>query len=149
MDEETIKATVMSALHVLYEEEAAILAFDVGERTICACLAAILKRSFDQHSVHVEYDRRGVVPKDIEYPDSNGNPVQQRVFPDIVVHQAGHDRASLLVLEVKKTTNPAPDDFDIMKLGHIKQKMNYDHAVFLRLPTGPDARWEDFRIIYV
>lgn len=115
MDTEAIMATVMTALNTLYEEEAAILEFDVGERTICSCLAAILKRSFDEHSVHVEYNRRGVVPKDIEYPDSTENLVCQRVFPDIVVHQPGHDGANLLVLEVKKTTNPAPDDLDIMR----------------------------------
>jgi hypothetical protein len=149
VDAEAIKTTVMTALHTLYEEEAAILQFDIGERTICACLAAILKRSFGGHSVHVEYNRRGVVPKDIEYPDSMGNLVCQRVFPDIVVHQPGHDEANLLVLEVKKTTNPAPDDLDIMKLEHIKQKMHYAHAVFLRLPTGPNLSWDDFRAVYV
>jgi hypothetical protein len=99
--------------------------------------------------VHVEYNRRGVVPKDIEYPDSTGNLVCQRVFPDIVVHQPGHDDANILVLEVKKTTNPAPDDMDIMKLRHIKQKMHYAHAIFLRLPTGPDFSFEDFRAVYI
>lgn len=149
VDADAIKETVMTALHTLYDEEAAILQFDIGERTICACLAAILKRSFDEHSVHVEYNRRGVAPKDIEYPDSNGILVQHRVFPDIIVHQPGHDDANLLVLEVKKTTNPAPDELDIKKLDHIKRKMSYAHAVFLRLPTGEKSSWEDFRLVVV
>lgn len=86
VDAGAIKATVMAAIETLYDEEAVILGFDVGERTICACLAAILQRSFADHSVHVEYNRHGVDPKDIEYPDSEGNLVCQRVFPDIIVH---------------------------------------------------------------
>lgn len=52
------------------------------------------------------------------------------------------------MLEVRKTTNPLHDDLDIMKLGHIKQNMAYSHAAFLRLPTGPDAKWEDLRIAF-
>jgi hypothetical protein len=149
MDEFAIKALVMDALHKLYAEEAVILEFDVGERTICACLAAILKRSFDNHSVHVEYNRHGVFPKDIEYPNSAGDLVQKRVFPDIIVHQPGHDGANLLVVEVKKTTNPESDEYDTLKLGHIKQKMGYSYAAFLRLPTGPGAIPDNFNVIWL
>lgn len=144
-----MKVTVMAAIETLYDEESVILGFDVGERTICACLAAILQRSFADYSVHVEYNRHGVAPKEIEYPDSEGSLVCQLVYPDIIVHRPGHDDANLLVLEVKKTTNPAQDERDVMKLGHIKQNMAYSHAAFLRLPTGPDASWDDLRVAFI
>lgn len=149
MDKEEIRAVVERAIETLYAEEAIILEYDVGERTICASLAAILKRSFPDHFVHVEYNRHGVYPKDIEYPDSDGELVQRRVFPDVIVHQPGHDDANLLVVEVKKTTNPATDEFDTLKLGHIKQKMGYRHAVFLRLPTGPEQDPAALRIEWI
>jgi hypothetical protein len=148
-DDDIVPSAVQSALETLYAEEAIILELDVGERTICACLAAILKRSFSEHHVHVEYNRHGVAPKDIEYPDSDGELVQRRVFPDIIVHQPGHDDANLLVVEVKKTTNLASDAFDIHKLTHIKQKMGYRHAAFLRLPAGAGFDLDHLRIEWV
>jgi hypothetical protein len=149
MDEDSLRAIMAAALGALYQEELAILQFDVGERTICASLAAILKRAFDNHSVHVEYNRRGVVPKGIDLPDSKGVPTHGRVFPDIIVHRPGHDDDNLLVIEVKKTTNPVGDEADIAKLAQIKQQIGYDFAVFLRLPTGPDADPADIRAVWI
>ena len=148
-DENIVPSALQLAIETLYAEEAKILELDIGERTICACLAAILKRSFCDHHVHVEYNRHGVSPKDIEYPDSDGELVQRRVFPDIIVHQPGHDDANLLVIEVKKTTNPASDEFDIHKLAHIKQKMGYRHAAFLRLPSGSGLDMDQLRIDWI
>lgn len=66
MNQQTIENTMLAAIATLQQEEATILQFDVGERTICACLAAILKRTFDHHAVHVEYNRHGIYPKEIE-----------------------------------------------------------------------------------
>ena len=149
MDEQTIKQIMSAAVATLQEEEATILHFDVGERTICACLAAILKRAFDSHSVHVEYNRHGIYPKEIELPDGAGQLTDKRIFPDIIVHRPGHDDANLLVVEVKKTTNPASDDLDIAKLQQIRQQFGYDFAVFLRLPTGPNADPAGERIVWI
>ena len=116
---------------------------------MAACLAAILKRAFDDYSVHVEYNRHGISPKEIELPDSDGVLTSGRIFPDIIVHQPGHDEANLLVIEVKKTSNPVTDDLDIAKLHQIKQQIGYAFAAFLRVPTGPDADPADLRIIWV
>jgi hypothetical protein len=149
MDEKTIKVVIQEAVATLQQEEATILAFDVGERTICACLAAILKRRLDDHSVHVEYNRHGIHPKEIDLPDSDGVPTSARIFPDIIAHQPGNDDANLLVIEVKKTTNPVVDDLDIAKLQQIKQQIGYKFAVFLRLPTGPDANPADLHTVWV
>ncbi|TNE43774.1 hypothetical protein [Sphingobium sp. CFD-2] len=149
MDQQTIENTMLAAIATLQQEEATILQFDVGERTICACLAAILKRTFDHHAVHVEYNRHGIYPKEIELPDGAGELTEKRIFPDIIVHKPGHDDANLLVVEVKKTTNPVDDDLDIAKLQQIKQQIGYDFAVFLRLPTGPHPDPAGLRIVWV
>lgn len=149
MNGEAIKATMEEAVATLHQEEATILAFDVGERTICACLAAILKRTFQDYSVHVEYNRHGIYPKELDLPDSDGELTSARIFPDIIVHRPGDDSANLLVAEVKKTTNPAKDELDISKLQQIKQQIGYEFAVFLRVPTGPDANPNDGRIVWV
>lgn len=149
MNDQAISATMQAALATLQQEEAAILAFDVGERTICACLAAILGRAFENHSVHVEYNRHGVYPKEIELPDSDGELTSARIFPDIIVHRPGEDGANLLVIEVKKTTNPVKDELDIIKLQQIKQQIGYEFAVFLRLPTGSDASPNDGHTVWV
>lgn len=149
MDEEAIREIVTSSIATLLKEEAAIMQFDIGERTICACLAAILKRHFDEHSVHVEYNRRGIDPKAIELPDADGALTTARVYPDIIVHHPGNDDANLLVVEVKKSTNPVVDDLDIAKLQRIKHQIGYEHAVFLRLPTGENADPDDLRIVWI
>jgi hypothetical protein len=149
MEEAEIKAILEKSVETLYAEESTIIRFDVGERTICACLAAILKRHFGALSVHVEYNRRGVYPKDIEFPNSAGVLTQNRVYPDIIVHEPGHDDANLLVVEVKKSTNDAPDELDIAKLKLLKQQIGYRFAVFIRLAAGENAKLEDVRFALV
>ncbi|WP_298337796.1 hypothetical protein [uncultured Erythrobacter sp.] len=149
MDGQAIKATIQEAIATLQQEEATILTLDVSERTICACLAAILKRTFEDYSVHVEYNRHGVYPKEIELPDSAGELTSARIFPDIIVHHPGDDDANLLVIEVKKTTNPVKDELDIMKLQQIKQQIGYEFAAFLRLPTGAEANPDDRHVVWV
>ena len=60
MHDDEIQAKIAAAIEALYAEEAKIIALDIGERTICSCLAWLLKPHFPDHSVHVEYNRRGV-----------------------------------------------------------------------------------------
>lgn len=149
MDQASIERTLIEALHELYAENSQILRLNIGEQTICSQLAGILQRKFDDHAVHTEYNRHGVEPKGIEMPDASGALTWNRVRPDIVVHQPGHDGQNMLVIEVKKSTNPAGDDGDLAKLAEIKRQINYRSAVFLRLPTGPTADEHDVRIIWV
>lgn len=54
-----------------------------------------------------------------------------------------------LVIEAKKSTNPVTDDADVAKLAQIKGQIGYAFAVFLRLPTGPEADPADLRIIWI
>lgn len=140
---------LQEALRQLFERERAILENDVNERTICAALAEILRPFFPRHSVHAEYNRRGIVPKEIGLPDADGNLIRNRVFPDIIVHQPGHDRENLLVIEVKKTTNNATDEADRIKLLEMRQQIGYRFAAFIRISAGADCNIQRNSIAWV
>jgi len=140
MDKTEMEAILHKALRALYDENSEIINFDIGERTLCSQLACILQRYFRQHSVHVEYNRHGVDPKDIELPDSNGELTTRHVYPDVIVHQPGHDDENLLVIEAKKTSNTESDRYDLIKLEKIRDQLGYRFAVFIRLSVGQDAK---------
>jgi hypothetical protein len=144
-----IEGIVTEALAQLYAQNLQILRLDVAERTICAQLAGILQQWFTKHAVHTEYNRHGVEPKDIELPDTQGVLTRNRVNPDIIVHQPGHDDENILVIEVKKSTNAVADDADLAKLAQIKRQIAYRYALFLRLSTGPDADERGVRVVWV
>lgn len=141
MSRDELEPLVNSALEALYEQELDILVQDVGERTICGSLACLLRPHFPGFRTHVEYNRRGsgVDPKNLEWPDGDGQLTLQRVFPDIIVHQPGHDRSNLLVIEVKKSTNSCSDEHDHAKLRQLCDQLRYQNGLFLRLRTGPGA----------
>ncbi|RWI18637.1 MAG: hypothetical protein EOQ92_23005 [Mesorhizobium sp.] len=149
MDQDALERILNTALDKLYAGDQAIIKVDVAERTICARLAAILQASFKDHAVHAEYNRHGVDPKEISLPNADGVLTGTRVFPDIIVHQPGHDDENLLVIEVKKSTNVLPDEADLRKLEKIKEQIAYRFAVFLRLPAGQDAARADVRMTWV
>lgn len=149
MTQEEIERIISQALGRLYTENLDILQLDVAERTVCARLAAILQPYFRNHAVHAEYNRHGIEPKEIELPDGEGTLTRYRVNPDIVVHQPGHDRENVLVIEVKKSTNAISDHADLRKLGQIKAQIAYRYALFLRLTAGPEAKLADVRTIWV
>lgn len=149
MNRDALETILNDALDKLYVTDHAIIAVDIAERTLCARLAAILQDSFKDHAVHAEYNRHGVHPKEIDLPNANGVLTGTRVFPDIIVHQPGHDEENLLVIEVKKSTNVVSDEADLLKLEKIKDQIAYRFAVFLRLPTGRDPVPKDIQMIWV
>lgn len=139
MDDDEIQAKIAAAIEALYAEEAKIIELDIGERTICSCFAWLLKPHFPDHSVHVEYNRRGVYPKAIELPDAEGELTDNKVFPDIIVHVPGTHDHNLLAIEIKKSTSNRSDERDRMKLAQLRQEYGYARALFIRLSMGEDA----------
>jgi hypothetical protein len=102
MDFDALEQHLNEALNSLYTNHLELLKIDAGERTICSELAALLSARFALHRVNVEYNRHGIQTKAVLLPDRNGRLSSTRVTPDIVVHQIGHDRDNLLVVEAKK-----------------------------------------------
>ncbi|WP_447761264.1 hypothetical protein [Sphingopyxis panaciterrae] len=148
MHQNDLNSIIATAIDALYAEEGDIIAFDIGERTLSSCLAWLLKPHFPDHRVHVEFNRGGYDPKDIELPDAEGEPTTCRVFPDIVVHRPGTNEHNLLVIEMKKSTNRMSDADDVYKLDRLKEKYHYAHALFVRLPAGPEASAENVYAIW-
>lgn len=149
MNEDDVKAIVNAALVALYAEERDIIACDIGERTISSALAFLLKDEFPDHRVHVEYNRHGIYPKEIELPDVDGELTDSKVFPDIIVHLPGHDENNLLAIEIKKSTSSRSDERDLMKLQQLRQEFGYAHALFLRLAMGEGASVEGCTLTWV
>lgn len=128
---------VMHAFAALIQNDHELLTYDVNERTICHHLATHLQEVFPEHHVDVEYNRHGMDPKRVELDPEHG---RERVFPDVVVHRRGTDESNLLVMEVKKSTNPQPRSHDRRKLKCCVEEFGYDFAVLVDIPAGGDDR---------
>lgn len=93
MEREELERILNEALDILYVQGRAIIAVDAAERSICARLAAILQRYFEGLAVDTDYNRHGVVPKEIDLPDADGVLTANLVSPDIIVHTPGQSPA--------------------------------------------------------
>ena len=142
--QEMVKENVKAAIEALHQRDAYLLQKDVNERSISHKLASYLQVAFTDWNVDCEYNRNHDDPKLLKrlhiYAENvSTDDVQAKtVFPDIIVHHRG-TRDNLLVIEIKKTTNPQPDDFDLQKLREFKCQLGYSYALFLRFRTGCEA----------
>ena len=104
------------------------------EQAITQRLALYLEALLPGWQVNCEYNRQG--PGRDPKKDSTG--AKRR--PDIVVHERGHDRRNLLVLEVKPAwEDPKKIEKDRMKLRRmLSPPRSYRHA-FLTLYTDTPA----------
>ncbi len=66
------------------------------------------------------------------YRDENGNAL---VVPDIIVHRRGPDGPNVVVLELKKTTNPEPRECDIHRLHAFRQQLHYSVGTLIECET--------------
>jgi len=72
-----------------------------------------------------------------------------RVLPDIVIHRRGNDKHNLLIIEVKKATNPDLSNCDKKKLELFTQKFSeggdyqYSFGLFIKfnLLKDPKFNW--------
>lgn len=136
MNFETLRKKALDALYEFRNgDDRRLLDLDVNERTISHKLAEYLQKKFEL-SVDCEYNRHGKKPKRIfreygvaGYDDTTG----RTVFPDIVVHQRGTDVENLLVIEMKKSSNPDPRDFDKQKIEAYGKEVDYEFGLFLEM----------------
>ena len=137
--DEKVAQAMHASLVRLLDQDAYLLEKDVNERSITHRLAMYMQNEFAGWDVDAEYNRnhddKKVIPKAELIPsdDLNG----QTVFPDIIVHRRGTDE-NLLVVEVKKTSNPEPTEKDLDKLGRLKDFLEYRYALFIRLQVGAE-----------
>lgn len=135
MDFEVLRKKVLDALNELRENDHQLLEVDVNERSISHKLAEYLQKKFEL-CVDCEYNKHGKKPKrmfreygDVGYEDTTG----KTVFPDIVIHKRGVDTDNLLVIEIKKSSNNIPRDFDKEKIIAYGKEIDYKFGLFLEI----------------
>ena len=139
MDQRNLRRRLRAALAMLFARDGRLLEYAAGERAVVAKLAAYLTPLFRGFDVDMEYNRHGMDPKDLDLPAGCRGGGRRRVYPDIIVHRRGHDRANLLVVEVKKETNTEPRTCDRAKIEAMKREFGYHSGVLIELPSGKGA----------
>ncbi len=136
---DTIESLVEKAIGRLLADDADLLRNDVNERSITHRLAIYVQELFPEWNVDCEYNRdHDQIKKLLNYRGRSAKADDTSsisVFPDVIVHKRMTNQ-NLLVIEVKKSTNNDPDEFDLRKLDAFKQDLHYQHALFLRLRVG-------------
>jgi hypothetical protein len=128
------------ALQLLFANDAFLLEANVKERAIAAKLACYLALQFPEHDVDIEYNRHGLEPKRVNLPAHCRGGGDKLILPDVVIHRRGNDQHNVLVIQVKKQTNPEPRDCDRAIIEAMIQDFEYAHGLLIDLPTGPGAR---------
>jgi hypothetical protein len=62
----------------------------------------------------------------------NGN---ARVFPDVVIHRRGPNGPNVLVLELKKTSNPDPHECDRKRIEAFRKHLKYLFGALIQCET--------------
>jgi hypothetical protein len=140
VDQASLRKRVLASYAALAARDFWLLEKGAGERAVVAKLAGYLSPLFRGFDVDVEYNRHGVETKKLDLdPECRGGG-RKRVYPDIIVHRRGHDRANLMAIEVKKSRNPEPRTCDRAKLRAMKAQFGYEFGLLLELPSGKGAR---------
>jgi hypothetical protein len=134
-----IERRVVRAADSLLLHHGYLLEHDVNERSLTHHLANRLEGEFEGWGVDCEFNRNHDIVKRLNLPPRENIRADDlhatTVFPDIIVHRRSTDD-NLVVIEVKKSTNPTPDTWDMRKLEAFQSQLRYMVAVFLRFRTG-------------
>lgn len=112
-----------------------LLELDANERTVTSHLNSILRGLFPGYDVDPEYNRHGV-----EVKRTAGGKL---IIPDIVIHKEEVDTSNLLVIEVKKGSEPDEDDIDkLTEMTSSTGSYRYAYGLFLGLEKeGQTEKW--------
>ena len=139
MDGDEARNRLGNALESLSQNDRHLLENDLSERCIASRLAMYLQAEFPDHSVDVEYNRQGDIPKNLGLPDECANSWDEHgralVVPDIIVHRRGPDGPNILVLEVKKTTNRNSRACDHERILAFRAQLGYSFGALIECET--------------
>ena len=136
-EDEAVAEPLQASIQELLDRDDFLLRNNVNERTISHRLAMYMQEHFPNWDVDCEYNRNHDDPKRIPAPKriESDDVDAKTVFPDIIVHHRNTDE-NLLVLEIKKSSNPESSAEDLDKLSRIKKAFGYKHALFIRFRVG-------------
>jgi len=137
-----VRRRLEMAVHHLGESDRHLLETNVSERAIAARLAMHLQREFPEYKVDAEYNRQGENPKRLMLPEEcagyrNEND-ESLAVPDVIVHTRGPEGPNLLVLELKKTTNPDRGQCDRVRLRAFRERFDYRFGALILCETRRD-----------
>jgi hypothetical protein len=152
MKPDEVRDRVNDALGQLLKGDRHLFETDGGERSIAARLAMYLQDRFPGFAVDADYNRAGKFPKRLRLPLEcagyrNEND-ESLAVPDVIVHRRGPEGPNLLVLELKKTTNPDKGDCDKLRLQAFREQIGYRYGALIvcetrnnREPAVTIAEW--------
>jgi hypothetical protein len=144
MDEAEVRRILEAALRQLEVDDHHLLENDLSERCIAARLAMYMQPAFNGWSVDVEYNRKGDIPKRLGVPEECANAVNKDgealVIPDLIVHERGRRGRNLLVIELKKTTNPIPPGCDRHRVDAFRAQLHYSYGALIECETRPGCQ---------
>ena len=144
-DANDVRRLLIDAVEDLLARDAELLGRDVNERTITHRLAIYLERRLGEEW-DVDCDNRDFDnAKRLNLPpraSPTSDDIHARtVFADIIVHKrAPKEQHNLLVIEVKKTTNPEGDRWDLTKLERFRKEFGYEVVAFVKLTAHDPNR---------
>jgi len=126
-----VERKLAAAIKELVQEDKSLIGSDVNERSISHKLAEYLQKQFTDWKVDCEYNRYGHMVKKLILPSkTDTSDIHARtVYPDIIVHHRGPMGENLLVIEMKKESNPEGPDYDKTKLRAFMDELDYQYAV--------------------
>ena len=154
-----IKNILIEAVKNVVMEDAYLLLHDINELAITHRLAMYLTPQFKGFDVDCEYNgnidanngRKYIKLLNYRYrelglvrvKDSDEESIDRRVYPDIIVHKRGKngEENNLLIIEVKKSSNPINGEWDAEKLSRFTSKedennFGYCFGAFVRFEVG-------------
>lgn len=139
MERQDVEDRLNRALRRLAEEDRYLLENNLSERCIAARLAMHLQPEFPEHKTDAEYNRKGRAPKRLGLPEECANYIDENgdalAVPDVIVHQRGEDGPNVLVLELKKTTNPDGLDCDRTRVLAFRDELHYEFGALIECET--------------
>lgn len=133
-DPGTIRNLVGRAIGDLFRSDKDLFETDAAEPAISHRFAVHLQVYFPTWDVDCEYNRNQETIKRVSY-EKLGHYGLWNVVPDIIVHRRRTNQ-NLLVIEIKKSTNPEPDDGDMRKIEAYHSQLGYVAAAFFRFLSG-------------
>jgi len=139
MEAQEVRGRVEAAIGAFMARDYYLIEHDLREECISARLALHLQALFDDYSVDVEYNRAGDLAKRLQLPDECAKKRDREgralVLPDIIVHRRGPDGPNVLVIEIKKTSNPLGFDCDRRRIRAFRSKLGYTFGALLECET--------------
>lgn len=170
MEFHEINQKITEALQKVIDTDRYLLVHDINEPTISHRLAVYLEPKFHGFNTDCEYNGNVDSGNERNFLQFLKNRAEELnmlregeeeleflhrcVFPDIIIHKRGLNGSenNLLIIEVKKSSNPNNGNWDIEKLSRFTSsdygnRFNYQYGAFVRFTVGenPDYSIQWYR----